>query len=285
MSTSLRRNRRDSAFTLIELLVVIAIIAILAAILFPVFAQARQSARGASSISNLKQISLGILMYVQDYDETMPLDQRWDDPNNSAIIWNGSRLWSSWAYDINPYIKNRAIFIDPLYGPKSVQEVFYPLYSQYGFNHTALSYTMANTTPWKFISASLAAVARPADCVLIGGHMDVDEVGGFWYYGLGTMFLQPHLDPPDCADIPPICTDDWSANGFYATHLPSDVTGKYTGGVSLRKALNANLAQVDGHVKFMQAGQAAIGSSWSKTANSGQIHITTPTVYKWTASP
>jgi prepilin-type N-terminal cleavage/methylation domain-containing protein len=61
-----------AAFTLIELLVVIAIIAILAAILFPVFAQAREKARQASCQSNLKQISTGFMMYVQDYDETYP---------------------------------------------------------------------------------------------------------------------------------------------------------------------------------------------------------------------
>jgi len=57
------------AFTLIELLVVIAIIAILAAILFPVFAQARAKARQATCISNVKQISLSHMMYLQDYDE------------------------------------------------------------------------------------------------------------------------------------------------------------------------------------------------------------------------
>jgi len=61
------------AFTLIELLVVIAIIAILAAILFPVFAQAREKARIATCTSNLKNFALAILMYDQDYDETMPI--------------------------------------------------------------------------------------------------------------------------------------------------------------------------------------------------------------------
>ena len=60
-------------FTLIELLVVIAIIAILAAILFPVFARAREKARQASCQSNLKQLTLAMLMYVQDYDEKFPM--------------------------------------------------------------------------------------------------------------------------------------------------------------------------------------------------------------------
>ena len=60
-----------AAFTLIELLVVIAIIALLAAILFPVFAQASEKARQATCMSNLQQIGLGTLMYVQDFDETV----------------------------------------------------------------------------------------------------------------------------------------------------------------------------------------------------------------------
>ncbi len=56
------------AFTLIELLTVIAIIAVLAAILFPAFAQARENARQAVCLSNMHQIGMAALIYLQDYD-------------------------------------------------------------------------------------------------------------------------------------------------------------------------------------------------------------------------
>jgi len=63
---------KRSAFTLIELLIVIAVITILATNLFPVFAQAREKARASACMNNEKQIGLGIIQYVQDYDEMYP---------------------------------------------------------------------------------------------------------------------------------------------------------------------------------------------------------------------
>ena len=62
-----------TGFTLIELLVVMAIIAILAAILLPVFAKAQQRARQTTCLSNVKQLALATLIYIQDYDETLPI--------------------------------------------------------------------------------------------------------------------------------------------------------------------------------------------------------------------
>jgi len=64
-------------FTLIELLVVIAIIAILAATLFPVFVKAREKAYMTTCISNQRQLSLALLAYAQDNEQTLPLPDGW----------------------------------------------------------------------------------------------------------------------------------------------------------------------------------------------------------------
>jgi prepilin-type N-terminal cleavage/methylation domain-containing protein len=95
------------AFTLIELLVVIAIIAILAAILFPVFAQAKAAAKTAASISNVKQLSLGYLMYSADYDDMMVLAVRQDYAPSGPVTNE-----YSWKQLIAPYVKNQDMYKD-----------------------------------------------------------------------------------------------------------------------------------------------------------------------------
>jgi prepilin-type processing-associated H-X9-DG protein len=55
------------------------VVPILAAILFPVFAQARERARAAACMSNMKQLGMGLSMYVQDYDEHLPRKENWCD--------------------------------------------------------------------------------------------------------------------------------------------------------------------------------------------------------------
>ena len=108
-----KRNRRTrpeistnaNGFTLIELLVVVAIIALLAAILFPVFAKARETARRASCQSNMKQLGLGILQYVQDYDDTMPSPQLAGTSVATPLY--------SWRVMIYPYVKNTQIYQCP----------------------------------------------------------------------------------------------------------------------------------------------------------------------------
>jgi prepilin-type processing-associated H-X9-DG protein len=75
-------------------------LATMAAVLFPVFAQARLKAQETSSVSNLKQVALGTLMYVQDWDERLP-------PMRDAATMKKA---------VMPYVKNEAIFKDPRTG-------------------------------------------------------------------------------------------------------------------------------------------------------------------------
>lgn len=106
---SVRLSGRRGAFTLIEILVVIAIIALLVAILFPVFSRTRENARRASCLSNLKQIGLGIAQYVQDFDETYPIDAGNDDSGNWGTVYSGL----SWVGKVEPYVQSHQLFICP----------------------------------------------------------------------------------------------------------------------------------------------------------------------------
>ncbi len=62
-----------AAFTLIELLVVIAIIGVLAGLIMPVMSKAKEAGRGTVCLSNLRQLGLGLQLYVQDNNNRLPL--------------------------------------------------------------------------------------------------------------------------------------------------------------------------------------------------------------------
>ena len=108
------------SFTLIELLVVIAIIAILAAMLLPALSKAREKAESANCISNLRNLSIYVQIYADDYknhvihepaSEQWPLTFRNLYPESVSVLTCGSDAEqklkdyypkTSYAYNVSP---------------------------------------------------------------------------------------------------------------------------------------------------------------------------------------
>ncbi|MFY7952415.1 MAG: DUF1559 domain-containing protein [Armatimonadaceae bacterium] len=150
----------------------IAIIAILAAILFPVFAQAREKARQTNCISNLKQIGTATLMYMQDYDETIFLNNyvvpAAGGTPTRVILWYGAyTLTSPITFQhqdglLQPYMRNLVIReCSSAVGIAASGPLVAGM--GYGLNADYLLPTVAGVP----FPVSLAGVTRPAETVLL----------------------------------------------------------------------------------------------------------------------
>ncbi|BDI28920.1 hypothetical protein CCAX7_009710 [Capsulimonas corticalis] len=281
---------RLSAFTLIELLVVVAIIGIIAAILFPVFAQAREKARQTSCSSNLRQLSMSILQYIQDNDETVPMVEYTVD---GAVKPND---YFTWARVVQPYAKNWSILRcpDAEHDPRNAWQTptdanFYHLQSSpsYGYNYNYLNpWQPCETTPILTDNYGLAIIAgppvnlsqiqEPSRTVML---TDVKLFGDATSAPLASDFVDSPavaLPPTDCG----IYTQGWGvgSTGDDPT-LGADPTS--TGSFDARHHGGGNVAFCDGHVHWMTPAALAAGTNWAPGIANTEVKITDPTKFLW----
>src|SRR5437867_7032690 len=101
-------SRRRRGFTLVELLVVIGIIAILIAILMPALNRAREYARRTRCLSNMRQLTMAWMMYVQNSKGKLPGSNTGTPTDRNFHDWVGTgdtedslKLGMLW-----PYVQN-----------------------------------------------------------------------------------------------------------------------------------------------------------------------------------
>lgn len=266
------------AFTLIELLVVIAIISILSAILFPVFARARENARRSSCMSNMKQIGLGIMQYVQDYDEHYPLAWYGQTADSSKTSFtqtqagmpgsyyktcgpdtcsNGEGYFYTWKDLIFPYVKSLQIFSCPssrlqLYGTAHLSD--YQISGAYG--NTA-SQSLQNTSASNYATSKyglsitqtgtpMSAINRPSESIMIFEANGVNTLNARFMMTGGAWAVMQQVDSGMVGVFSPhleglnLAFGDGHAKWMSYQNLASQ-TGAYSGTSCNLNSINQNL--------------------------------------------
>jgi prepilin-type N-terminal cleavage/methylation domain-containing protein len=183
-----------AAFTLVELLVVVAVIAIVAGLLFPALRRGKDQAKRTECMTNLRQINLGLRMYVDDSSDKAPRTPGTE--NSPGLNWSGYKALMRQNVGIDGASSSKArIFACP------ADTFFYNLaknfeYVPHGFHTEAVgdfsSYAFnggnarTNSNAPGIAGRSISSIREPGKTVLVA------EVSAFTPWS----WHDPKLTPP-----------------------------------------------------------------------------------------
>ncbi len=220
-------------FTLIEILVVIAIIALLMAILTPALRKAKENARQTICRSNLRDIGLGLFLYLQSNDYTMA-----DSRRTNGFFWYDSRTNLRKTYDNEAYwgvayidyIKQTKVFGCPSF--RKTAELIYPVdpslvcEAGFGLNENVSGRKVTN-------------IRNHSQFIVCHDHAEPKMEQGsddmFYNDGPGTMNLRHYRQ-----------------GGFRAKFYRGIFRHNIRSGEAFKTGGRANILWLDGHVTYLE---------------------------------